>query len=767
MNSTRRDRQPTNDQPLTRTVELAILIAILLLGAGLRAVYLHEIADAPWFAAPGFDALYHDYWARGLATGDWTVPRGFDDPHIRTTPYLRPPGYPCFLSTVYRVAGVGPLAPRVVQMLLGLVNCALAFVLAKRWAGQIVALIAAALMAFYWVFVYFEGELLAPVLLVGLVLALLNVLSLWIDRITVTRAVAAGLLTGAAALVRPNVLIFAPVALLWGLWLATRRKQLRSAGAALASFVLAVILSVAPAAIRNYRASGDFVLITTNLGINLHIGNNAWTDCVEPRVPELDRVAGVDGWTCFDYPRMVRRLEQELNRPMTHSEVSTYFADKALRYIAGHPLHTLGLMGRKALLFWGPIEISNNKVIHYEREHSPLLRSIPGNFAAVLALAVVGCAMFFVHWAGQRRRDPPAPARRRYHMTILMLLFVLSYFASYLPFFVAGRYRVAIIPFLLLFGAYAIWQIARLTRLRRWTHAALWLGAVVLLYGLSSRNLAAYQPDQARWHYDCGIAYRSVGDTDHAIEKYRQAVAIDPSHGPALYNLGLALAAQDRLDEAIVQYRRALAIRPDYADAHNNLGNALLRQGKLDEAVEHYHQALQIRPNYALAHRNLGLALVRKGQTDQAIVQFQHAVQIDPDYAAAHQNLADALSRTSRFAEAAHHYEAVLRLAPDHIRAMNDLAWLLATCPDAAIRNGPEAVRLADEANRRVNYTQPLLLDTLAAAYAEAGDFDRAVAAARRAVKLARAHNQSQLADEYEARLRLYRARQAYRQPAP
>ena len=268
-----------------------------------------------------------------------------------------------------------------------------------------------------------------------------------------------------------------------------------------------------------------------------------------------------------------------------------------------------------------------------------------------------------------------------------------------------------------------------------------------------------------------GVAIGSVPemgvvDTDHAIEQYRQAVAIDPSHGPALYNLGLALAAQDRLDEAITQYRRALAIRPDYADAHNNLGNALLRQGKIDEAIEHYHQALEIWPDYALAHRNLGLALAQGGQSAQAIIHFQRAVQIDPDYAAAHQNLADVLSRTSRFAEAADHYRIVLRLAPDHIGAMNDLAWLLATCPDAGVRNGPEAARLATEANRRVNFTQPLLLDTLAAAYAEVGDFDRAVAAARRAVELARAHNQAELADQYEARLRLFQARHAYRQPA-
>jgi len=763
MNSTRKHRQPADDQPLTRTIELAILIAILLAAVLLRALYLREAVADPRFEHPGIDAGYHDYWATGLATDDWTVPRGHEDPHIRTTPYLRPPGYPYFLSAVYRVAGVGPLSPRVVQMLLGLGNCVLAFVLAKRWGGQIVGLITAGLMAFYWVFVYFEGELLAPVLLVGLTLALLNVLALWIDRITVTRAVAAGLLTGAAALVRPNVLIFSPVALIWGLWLAGRRKQLRSAGVPLLSFAVAVILSVAPAVIRNYRVSGDFVLITANLGINLYIGNSEVADgCVVDDLPGLGRFA-----TCFDYRSVVRSVQRQTGRPLSDSEVSRYFAGKALRYIADHPLHTLALMGRKALLFWGPMEISNNKVIHYEREHSPVLRNIPGNFATALAVGVAGCAMFFVDWAGQRRRDPPAQVRRRYRMTILILLFVLSYFVSYLPFFVAGRYRVAIIPFLLLFGAYAIWQIGRLVRLRRPMRAALWLGAVVLLYGLSSRNAAGYQPNQARWHYDRGIAYRSAGDTDHAIEQYRQAIAIDPSHSSALYNLGLALAAQDRLDEAITQYRRALAIRPDHADAHNNLGNALLRQGKLDEAIEHYHQALEIWPDYALAHRNLGLALVRRGQADQAVVHFQQAVQIDPDYAAAHQNLADALSRTSRFAEAADHYTAVLRLAPDHIRAMNDLAWLLATCPDAAIRSGPEAVRLATEANRLLNYTQPLPLDTLAAAYAEVGDFDRATAAARRAVELARAHNQSELADQYEARLRLYRARQAYRQPAP
>ena len=109
-----------------------ILAGILLLGVLLRGAYLWERVQAPDFDSPGVDASFHDYWARGLAFGDWPRRGSPGDPRISTTPYIRPPGYPHFLALVYRLLGKGYLGPRVVQMALGLANCLLAFLFARR-----------------------------------------------------------------------------------------------------------------------------------------------------------------------------------------------------------------------------------------------------------------------------------------------------------------------------------------------------------------------------------------------------------------------------------------------------------------------------------------------------------------------------------------------------------------------------------------------------------------------------------------------------------
>ncbi len=145
--------------------ELLILIGIVVLGSVLRVLYLSEIAGDLGFSNPGVDASYHDYWARGLATGNWSATAPLDDPLIRSTPYFRPPGYPYFLALIYLLTGSSYLAARIIQMVIGIISCLLAFHLGRKWSGSRIGLIFAGFMSVYWIFIYFEGELLEPVLL--------------------------------------------------------------------------------------------------------------------------------------------------------------------------------------------------------------------------------------------------------------------------------------------------------------------------------------------------------------------------------------------------------------------------------------------------------------------------------------------------------------------------------------------------------------------------------------------------------------------------
>ena len=192
----------------------------------------------------------------------------------------------------------------------------------------------------------------------------------------------------------------------------------------------------------------------------------------------------------------------------------------------------------------------------------------------------------------------------------------------------------------------------------------------------------------------------------------------------------LALMSQGRIDEAIEHFRKALGIKPD-ANAYNNLGAALAQRKQFDEAVGQFLEAVKIKPDYANAHYNLGVALANRGRTDEAIAHFRAAVKIKPDYANAHYNLGCALASRGRIDEAITQYHKFLEIKPDDIHALNDLAWLRATCPTSLFRDGAEGVALAERALRLSDGREPIILDTLAAAYAEAGRFPEAVQTAQ------------------------------------
>jgi len=215
--------------------------------------------------------------------------------------------------------------------------------------------------------------------------------------------------------------------------------------------------------------------------------------------------------------------------------------------------------------------------------------------------------------------------------------------------------------------------------------------------------------------------------------------------------------------DAEILWRTTIARNPTSYMAHNNLGNLLTRKGKLDEAIKHFQLSFAIQPDYAIAHHNLGRVLIQKGQLDEAATQFKKAVELDPDYAPAHINLANALMQKGQVRGAISHYEAALSLRLKSADVYNNLAWLLATCPDASLRDGPRAVELAQQANRLTNGSNPVYLGTLAAAQAEAGLFPEAVNTAQRALELTSSQFNGTLASVLRAQIELYQAGTPFR----
>ncbi|MDD5063179.1 MAG: tetratricopeptide repeat protein [Phycisphaerae bacterium] len=247
----------------------------------------------------------------------------------------------------------------------------------------------------------------------------------------------------------------------------------------------------------------------------------------------------------------------------------------------------------------------------------------------------------------------------------------------------------------------------------------------------------------------------------NSLTLFQHALDVTGGNYTAYIHTADFLCERNKLDEAIAEYRKCLQMIPDDTIALNNLGIALGKQGKFEEAIKCFTEALRIKPD-AAAHTNAGHVLALQGNLDEALVHLAEALRLNPNYAQAHYYLGQVLAQRGKYSEAITHFEDTLRLKPDWIEPMNNLAWLLAASRETTIHNPAKAVGLAQRACDLTNYRSPDLLDTLAVAYAAAGDFGKAVDIAEKALELCQSSGQDALKKEIENRLVLYRAGKAY-----
>ncbi len=302
-----------------------------------------------------------------------------------------------------------------------------------------------------------------------------------------------------------------------------------------------------------------------------------------------------------------------------------------------------------------------------------------------------------------------------------------------------------------------------------------------------------YQPTPPG-HYNLANLRSEQGELDQAAAHYQAALRLKPEFVEAWFNFGALESKRGSLEAAAKNYATALRFKPDYAPAHLSLGALLAGQGKLDEAIAHFQAALQTTPGNAEAHFNLAAALELKGDYPGAEAGFAEACRLQPDDLEARGKLGLMLLCQSKMAEAARQFQAVLRVRPDarthyqlglaldslgqpeeavvQYRAavrlspktplyLNDLAWFLATNPKAELRDGAEAVRLAEQACQLSGGKEARFLGTLDAAYAEAGRFADAVATAAKVREMALAAGQPDIAQRAAERLGALPRRQA------
>lgn len=280
------------------------------------------------------------------------------------------------------------------------------------------------------------------------------------------------------------------------------------------------------------------------------------------------------------------------------------------------------------------------------------------------------------------------------------------------------------------------------------------------------RRAIALRPDFAPPYSNLAQVLLRLGDTAGAIARLREAAAVQPDFAEVHSNLGNALRRAGRLDDAAACYRRAIALRPDLAVAHHNLGTIFLQRGEPAAALAPLQTAVALAPGETAAQCDLGFALAQAGRGDDAIAAFEAVLARDAAFGPARYGLAHALLGRGDARAAVAQYRALLELAADHPPVLADLAWVLATWPDATVRDRAQALDCAQRAERLAG-GHPLALRALAAAYAENGRFPDAVAAARRALELAETAADAALVAALRGQLACYEAGSPFREPAP
>jgi tetratricopeptide (TPR) repeat protein len=248
-------------------------------------------------------------------------------------------------------------------------------------------------------------------------------------------------------------------------------------------------------------------------------------------------------------------------------------------------------------------------------------------------------------------------------------------------------------------------------------------------------------------------------NNEAAMADFEQAIRIDGECWRALHNRGVLLAQAGQFEPAFDDFHKTIELNPGFAKAYANRGALYVLAGELEPALADYQRALDLDPKLSIAERGCGRVCHMLGQVDESFDHLSRAIELAPRDANARASRADLLTDLGEYAAAAHDYDDALSINPRYADAYRGSAWLLATCPDDALRNPKLALERAQQATELDRKSDATTFDTLAAAQASAGDFRAAAESIRRAIELAPPSERS----VYQDRMQLYRQSMPYR----
>jgi 4-amino-4-deoxy-L-arabinose transferase-like glycosyltransferase len=564
--------RPEPDPPFFRRHGRLALAVLFIAALVWRLAYLARLSDAALIASLLADERIYWDWATYLLSNDY---RG-------SNPYFFGPLYPYVLALVRAVAGSDVARVLIVQAVWGAAGAVLIADAARRLTGWPIGLAAGIVYAFYEMNVFFDGLILMESLLL-----FLEALLLWLwtraaePRRRTWLLVAIGVATGLIALGRaPGALLLLPA---W--WLVRRREGETWRPTLVRMAVLAGVFTatIAPATLHNWRVSREFIPFTYNFGLNFYIGHHEgaiglykWV--AGPQGVEAVRGLRPDGGIESDGRDFLAATE---GLDLSPRESSDAWARKAWAWMRVHPVDVLRLAGSKVILMWNRHEqYQIESADMYRARAGPLGLPVAGTFLFVGILGLVGMVHARVH-------PIMGPALR---------LYVVIFMLGMLPFFVTDRYRIHLVPALVLLGALAVLAWSR--RAPGLGRARAFLIPAGLAAGLVFLPIAHLSPGLQELFSatDMGTRWLDQGRPDLALVEYEKAIRLEAAipnateritpdvRGAMFFNYAYTLRASGRMEEALGWFRRAAEASPLNPRFSRTLADAYRARGRASEA---------------------------------------------------------------------------------------------------------------------------------------------------------------------------------------
>jgi len=558
---------------ILRRLSSESVVYLLLFGWALllRVAVAFELRDLPTAIYLVMDARHYDHLAREILAGQW----------LPSEPFYQAPLYPYFLATVYSVFGPSYLIVRLVQALAGALAALVLGLATRRAFGRTAGVVAFLLGAWYGPQVFYTQPLLKPAL-VSLLLATFVLCSLRSGGGLEDRPaflVLSGVSLGLAVLLRENFLVLVPAMLLALIWSLRSRPRRRLARAVLlfGSGFAAMLL---PAAWANHHASGQWLLVSSQGGMNFFIGNYRGASGFYRALSSGSHAPVSQRQDAEALAATIKARElgvEELDEPLDEGEISRVFWRESLRQVNADIPGWIALMARKSLYFWNRYEVPDAEGYYVAREHSQWLRLAIVDFGLVAPLAMFGLAL-------ASSKDAGAAA--------FCALMALAVFASVAMFFIFARYRLPVVVFLLPLAGLGVARLAEVLR-GRYRHGLV-VALLVLAAAVAVVWYPAFGPDRrdhlsASLYFNLGVAANYLSDREYQLLLHASDAAQSNLH----WRNGSRRARQavDYLERAAPEGSSLAIAWIEKGVAQQRLGNFLLVGEHLDEAHAAYRSA--------------------------------------------------------------------------------------------------------------------------------------------------------------------------------